>query len=787
MRLNRVLQVTAAISVAMAATIFTISCSDGEAGKDGSSCTIAQSAIGYDVLCGGAKVGELPNSAAVSQGDQGAPGANGKNGDNCVLGSKNGGAYQIVCGGQVKGSLDGCSASIAEEFSASDTTVSRVGGIVSINCGSTAVDFCDAGFSGSTIPAPANSVTGGTQKVFDSATEECVYLNKASGVVIRPLNPKCTKDTSVTYDATSQYCGYADTTNFRTGTVTALYLCGKEKLNDENSSEWSDKYCRVAVTRDPLTGKTTTEKTLSSAEDCDGTSIYPNKFDVVLGTGGWNSEYCGWSSASALSRTKINTNMCDDGKGAHEEAYYAGYCQVTTDAAAAYYTPSVTYSGLPATVRVSGQDAFCGTGARTSASSRVNEDTWQDEYCGYDLTASSLANVVKKKLKVLQATYGGLSASSLTKVQCAVLAPNAEKPEYDEEAATDALKLASMKKNAQYCAVDADKVVSLAKPSDNDCAAVEKLNEGAWLGQYCGYATATATTKTRINASITFSSPTSARDIKCGGLKPNTELPEGSTSNEKADNFQYCTVGPDGVMSLAKPSDNACTGNAIKLNEKVFNGDYCGYATATAVNITKITPSVTAGGAACGALAPNTEKPEGDTDNAKRDNFQYCQTNKDGKMVLAKPSDNTCVAVGTKLNEGSVFKGEYCGYSSTSTSAVISKITPTAAQGGAPCGILAPNSKSKPETANEMEYCTVDILGQMSLTSERCENSKTINEGEYRGQFCISGIGSLTNTGNPNGEKLVTCKEGKIGNYLLEPGASPWPTNIEECVWPDEG
>jgi len=801
MRLNRVLQITAAISVAMAATIFTISCSDGEAGAPGASCTIAPSAIGYDVLCGGNKVGELPNSASVSAGDQGAPGQNGKNGDNCVLGSKVGGSYQIVCGGAVKGQLDGCAAQSEDIVYLGAVK----GSTVAINCGSTGINFCNGAVAPSNLSSASStwtSIDAGTQTLYDPEVEECVYEpTNGTGIFIKPLKLKCNKDTTKQYDASTQYCGYATEAAMKAGTVTALPLCGKEKLNDENSTEWNDGYCRWNKTRDPLTGVETITKTISPKEEC-GTTL-----QATPNNGAWLNQYCGWATASALVKTVINGNtgtvpdMCDDGKGAHEEAYYAGYCQVSPAAALAKQT-NPYYVGNPATVRVSGQDAFCASTftstTRASASSRVNEGTWQDEYCGYDVTATSLSGVVKKKLKVLQGTYGGLSATSTARIQCAVLAPNAEKPEYDETLATDALKLASLKKNAQYCAVDQDKVVSLAKPSDNDCASgTEKLNEGAWLGQYCGYATATATTKTKINANVSQTNLVNyTRDTRCGALKPNTEMPEGSTPAEKAENFQYCTMSKDSVLSLAKPSDNLCTGTAVKLNEKVFNGDYCGYATATATVITKITPNAAAGGAACGALTPNTEKPEGDTENAKKDNFQYCQVGKDGKMVLAKPSDNTCVANAVKLNEGS-WKGEYCGYNSVAASAVIVKITPTAAQGGKDCGALAPNSKSKAESLNETEYCTVDILNQMTITTERCALNQTLNEGEWKGEFCLPGISTLCNDNtNPGCELKVACKEGKIGNQAYDPvqwivtSSSSYlsPTyNIETCTWPDEG
>jgi len=64
--------------------------------------------------------------------------------------------------------------------------------------------------------------------------------------------------------------------------------------------------------------------------------------------------------------------------------------------------------------------------------------------------------------------------------------------------------------------------MTLATPSDNDCASnTTKLNEGAWKGEYCGYAAANATTKTPIKE---FAAAKGGK--ACNLLKPNsTEQP----------------------------------------------------------------------------------------------------------------------------------------------------------------------------------------------------------------------------------------------------------------------
>jgi len=779
MRLNRVLQITAAISVAMVATVFIACGSDGESGKDGASCTVASNPTGYDVLCGGAKVGELQSGGVGAEGPQGPTGNDGTDGYGCVLGDKVGTSYQIICNGQNRGTLDNCTASDSAN-------------VISIKCGSTNVSFCEN---------PGQT----EQKPFDPEVEEC----QAAGTVLA-ITLYCDEENqAISYTPKTQYCGYASKLGAEFGIATSLpdslhalsYCIGEtEKLkpNNEDITEWKDQYCKVVITKDPITGVAT--KTVTLGEP-DSTCASP----VKNNDGAWKGEYCGYAGTTATTKTQQN-NACDDGKGPHEVAYYNGYCKQDAGALATVLASPDDFCGIAANVirdstntrvnEVPCLGGFCncrhlaGGGVCDTASAGytpgnvgtapgvVGEHSYKYEYCGYDVTgavsnADTYNSATPQKLEALQ----GITVDPEVKLECSKLKPNAEKPGADP---LDADFPTYFARAIQYCSVSLDGTVSLDTQGNNDCGTTvgtdlvpaadpvpTKLNEGVYLGEYCGYQNPTSATATTAKGKITAGSPTATALIKCYSLKPNTELLSGTTQ-EKQNAVQYCTVNHEGVFSLAKPSDNDCSENGAKLNENTWLGEYCGYKTAAATKKTKITPTVAQGGGACGLLQPNSE-----TQPADNEDVQYCTVDKDGKMSLAKPSDNDCVGNAVKLNEGS-WKGDYCGYASA-TAANKTKITPNANQGGKDCGALAPNSKELPASALDLEYCTVASPGAPLSLAKVSDTpcNKVLNQGKWNNDFCVPADAASATW------KVISCKGGLVGNpdYAA--------TSATQCIYPD--
>jgi len=801
MRLNRVLQITAAVGIATAVTVFTISCSDGEAGKDGTSCTVRETATGYDVLCGGEKAGELLNPASENAGDVGNQGPAGPNGASCQLGSQNTatGAFDILCGGSRAGSLDGCAVT-----SENPTTVSAgsPGSAIHIICGSTGVSLCKS---------------GSTQVVFDPLTQEC----RASANV-QPTVQYCDKDAetpTVSYTPATQYCGYANAAALKAGKTSALPLCGKDgKPNDDTSTVWRDEYCRVYYGADfekstaTIPVLTTTFK-VETAEDCDGSLI---KLNAGTTAGSWNGEYCGWATEKAAKRTKIGINavtaalsadgiatasvgatgaLCNDNLGPYEYAFNGGYCQALKD------MPLLN-------ARVQGSAAFCGSDRKTA--NRVNETSWKHQYCTYKSTTATTKTVEQ----VATLSAAPITDSKAFKIahDCAILAPNSELP----EGSTAAEKT----NNFEYCQVDKDTVVSLSTAAQNmanfgcPAGAGSRLNDKDWKGEYCGWASPTAKNKTVLKPDATKGG------TACGLLAPNSGNEPPASQGE----VEYCQMSPDKkTLVLAKPSDNDCTNGTSKLNEGVYKAQYCGYSSATAKTKTVIdfttntTAFTNAAALACGALKPNTEQPQGANGTEQAKNFQYCQMGPDGKIVLAKPSDNECGGT-TQLNLGS-WKGEYCGWNAPSaTQKPKTKITPTAAQGGPACGALAPNSKTQPETQADMEYCTeaaygagltIDVEGQKTTTTGanavEANSCGRKNEGGWKSEYCLVDLNSTTDaSGKPNIANngfvgVKTCAGGTRINEgydttpltgdALGTGlnlSDPNKVDTRICVWPDE-
>jgi len=712
----------------MAATVFTISCGeDGADGKDGASCTVQQTSSGYDVLCGSEKVGELPNVAQGNAGPAGPAGPAGNDGVSCVLGNKQGSSYTILCGGQPRGTLDGCQ------------VVSDDPNVILFDCGSTSVGVCN--------------VTGGSQQAFNPEMSTC--KDNSGTVSLVSQTGTCTvipsSGTAVTYQKATQYCGYADKSAYDSKTVSALPLCGDGKPNDETTTEWKDEYCRASRTVDEanteVTGTTKYITTFAVSQGvlCDGDTIYPEKVMGATSSYSWVGNYCGYNTATDLKRTMV-TGICDDNKGPYEEAFNFGYCQRGADA--------------KGTVKVSGAEAFCGNGR--VAANRINEGSWKYEYCGYEkptaLVTGTGAAQVKKVTGLLLPTM--TSSVAAIRRACAALSPNADS--LDRRAVANGgnyATVAEMQAEFEYCQVDKDGNVKLAKPSENTCATNINLNELEWKGQWCGYTNQTA------NAPSLQTNTNST----CATLGLN------STKPADANDVEYCQVDKDGKAKAAKPSDNDCADNGVRINQDSWKAEYCGFKTATStkkevVQALQTQIPLPATGEqlkikqACFDLAPNITQPEGATNAEKTENFEYCQVDPDGKVKLAKPSDNDCNGANVRLNEGK-WNGEYCGYANANASTQKTKLTlaPSATVHKL-CGALGLNS-SKPNSALEVEYCQVPAQGADPVPStEYCNNAAAnkLNEGSWKNQYCVPA--TVDASGAVLTWKVQACQGGLVGN-----------------------
>jgi len=417
MRLNRVLQLTAAVTIALAASIFTISCGeDGAAGADGAGCTISGSGVPYTVTCGGVEVGLLNGE----DGATGPVGQQGQQGKSCSL-TPSGVSYTISCGGSYQGILSGCVANKTDSL----------GREAIINCGPTKVNLC-------------NSV------VFDPTVNTC----KSNGTL--DVTGYCGgipgETGSVAYNRTKQYCGFKDSVAFKAGTPTVMDLCygGTSLLTDDGTHSpnaavfdddpadsvwvlanwatgwtaptvpltWKGEYCTVNLVR-TLSGTGSSLKLVETkytaipgvtpvpggdhwtgqvSEDfalVADSSMFCNGKIEKFNENSWKGEYCGFASATAKSRSKVST-ACGNGDMPNELYFEEKYCAVSPD------TNETVAGKLTAAT-----NAYCGpmlritgTGGRSayevvwSKKIKINASTvqgilpagsYKGEYCGYSI------------------------------------------------------------------------------------------------------------------------------------------------------------------------------------------------------------------------------------------------------------------------------------------------------------------------------------------------------------------------------------------------------------------
>jgi len=736
MRLNRVLQtrfyLAAVITMSIAATIFTISCSgeDGPAGAAGTTCTVQPAADGtFNIVCGGSTLGTLNGGAP------GVPGANGPAGpmgDACYLGDQAAdGTYPVFCGNSQAGVLNGCSGWVNP--SAEKDAI--------ITCASTTFGIC------------------GTSTYSPSDYYCKVDTSSPTTYAVTPLNDVCvngtgTSATQTKFNPLKQFCGFASRADFTAKRLSVLDLCGGDTINsavlDASSDvrQWvyakadgttasydSTKYCMVTVDQDEFAdsaaiGKLALKTVRATMRDCDGTLIKPNE-------GSWKREYCGFAGTSSTDlKRKLVNNACADGYGPDSIAFGKEYCRMESKT-----SKFTTIS-----------NEFCNEGTsvdfvekpmnQVDKATLLSPSDFKGEYCGYNSEDDFKAQKQSLLTGVCDSD-GGPNDASWDNGYCQ--ATSQTDPTTKKVGGAGA-----------YCITNAVNTFKTAGPES-------RLNENTWKGEYCGYATkadfdANPKIVTRFESGICDDAvgpnSTTWENGYCQADKTGATKKVGGTS-------AYC-----GLANLAETSD--ATG---RINENTWKSQYCGYATKADFDATPKVLSVLPG--IC---------DDGNGPNASTWENGYCQANKAGATVkvgagvsdklsaycLADITDaDYSVAPATARINENTWKSEYCGFSSKvnfeADVKVYSKLTGICDDG------TAPNQATSSYTAWANEYCQVKeenkrVGGTTSVggASAYCIASDDIdfttatadlrlNEGSWKGQYCFGDkvIGVCTGGSTP--------------------------------------
>jgi hypothetical protein len=712
--------------MAMAATIFTISCSgdDGSSGKDGSGCYVrAADDGGYDVLCGGSRVGSLLGGTQGTPGAPGGPGAPGAQGDACTLGDQAAdGSFPIFCGSGLAGTLNGCS--YAENDLFVNGRNDRLDFIVT--CGSTIFGLCDG-----VAYNPSEQYCSG-----DATDPDVNLLDQECGTSKAKFNP------------VKQYCGYENKAAYDAKNATVMELCVSVAINQaaeigsSGSGKWgwdaavpsnnvwdpADKYCKVEIeTYDYEDGKITYKKSESSPEMCDGSLIKPNN-------GAWGGQYCGFEKVGDLTR-KLVSNACGDGKFPDEEAHGKAYCRMEES------THKLTQLST----------AFCEVGTPSSfvatPINKVDKYTtlsaadWKDEYCGFE---SEEATEARRK-SVLRGVCGDL------------LGPNDEdrsswQNDYCQMPSKADILTKRVGGSTAYCVKDAGTAFKTADAS-------ARFNEGAWKDEYCGYSS---------KADADEFNFTVQTGICTDESKPNSA----SWGNE------YCQARRSGSTTVSSVFCGIAAVPATKeyagsINKDTWKDEYCGYASKAAFEAEPKALSVLTG--VC-----NTDGSSSDVGpNQAQSNYtiwlnEYCQADKAGITLVvgtnaASKLDVFCLADTTDVDYSTVdasarinertWNREYCGFASKAAfeaeTKIFSKLVGICDDG------YGPNQATSSYVAWTNDYCqvkndsdkykglTAKVSGAANAPGIYCteqagsdfadaDASARLNEGSWKGEFCFA-------------------------------------------------
>jgi len=274
-----------------------------------------------------------------------------------------------------------------------------------------------------------------------------------------------------------QYCGFK--------TATDSIIRGKvvDGICDDNTTPNGTAY-RVGYCKWSQTDK----ETRWSTDWCGGTT--PSTYKTV-NEGKWKKEYCACGDKDCTqSKKRVLSDICDDGKGPSEDEQNGGYCQ-------ANYKDSTVY--VP-------KSTLCGN-------QRINEKTWQHQYCGYKSVESS------------------------------------ENDTLYSDACDDGRGPNSDGFSVGYCKANRAGVTTLTV---DFCGTDGKPNNGGWKGEYCGFESATST---------------EANTVLTGACD------DGRGPNSDGFGVGYCQMATE-VDTATTYTPNFC-GTDGKTNEGSWKGEYC--------------------------------------------------------------------------------------------------------------------------------------------------------------------------------------------------------------------
>jgi hypothetical protein len=707
--------------MAMIAMVFTISCSDGAEGNPGAACIATANADGkYDVSCGGAKVGQLytPN------GDKGQTGSQGIPGGDCVLLAVGSDAYQVSCAGVTRGLLEGCH---TEQHGDDETLITCLG--------SSGIGLCDVG--------------SGVIELFDPSKSIC-----SSGTVGTSGLDSC--GAAVFAESRGQYCGFLSKEDFEAGKPTVLKFCGTDGAPNEadgdnetgwtlaEGDEWKDEYCQVTRTEDTDVGTGVVVQTYAVAEPdtCGGVLVKTNQ--TV-----WKGEYCGFASATAVNRTVVS-NACGDGGFPDDDGWGRKYCQM-----------KLKTDKLTTTVGLEDGD-FCFTGEgkektpinKADKYTRLNvTDDWKDEYCGY-------ASALDDSLEIASIRTGNCDTSDDEN-----LGPNnintGWNNDYCQGTSTtvnnklvDAKTTKRVGGSTAYCInSDDDEAYKTAQSS-------ARLNEGTWLRQYCGFASAAADgdeikTRSRL-VGICDDGEAPNKDSWEAGycqVQPKDSLTGHTTKVAFAVNADsiYC-----GVADIADASPNSGT-----INKDKWQDQYCAYASRT--DAYKV---LTSGPASARVYTWAPVKSV----QAKK----FCDKGADGSTATTGQEDyfkrapNSVYATRVPGNDTLISWGnQFCQGQSDGTTKLVS---PGDSSGTgkvlAALGIICPSDTSSADADGDwsklypLTDAYIPITTSAKISKRYSATSNFINEGSWKGEYC--GYNSAADTAANSAKGKFTVIKGKM-------------------------
>jgi len=619
MRLNRVLLLAVAMSMAFIATVFTISCSDGEKGADGASCVISELGDGsYDVLCGGNSVGTLgtPNGQKGPQGPQGLPGPD------CELAAGIGGTYQITCAGVLKGILEGCH---TEENIADEEII--------ITClGSTVIGLC--GFAPNVV------------EVFNPSLDMC-----ATGSVSPGGNASYCGPDSLRFNPHFQYCGFLNEAALKAGTPSLIKLCPDtssafshypneaevqeewntlEGIPSDSNTVWRNEYCQVSVALNATdSAKVDTIYKVSVPELCGSSK-------VKLNDNSWNREYCGYANEDTNFKSVVN-NACGDGGKPDSLAFGYKFCGMLKKTNKFTYTRGEEETGAYGAFCLVGADSVR-TPLNAVAKDVVTSTDWRDEYCGFASKAADTTGIASVRTGICTDGKGPNDIDDRWDneyCQGVTLTPAAGKKLVAAKTASGAdSTVRTSGGSAAYCMKDADANYETAPVS-------ARLNEGRWLNQYCGFAS---------KADAENENYTRLTGVCDDGTGPNSDgwgaeycqvtwtswntYKINYTTKVSGDPTTYC-VAADSLVPVTQSYQRA-------MNKDTWQGQYCGYSSRG--NYDNSFVAGTAGVKFTKAVITNGYCEDGGKPNETAWTNQFCQWQISGNQVLKDPAAITAGA-----------------------------------------------------------------------------------------------------------------------------------------------